>query len=225
MSALTLDRTVTSVAAELPGAAALFRRSGINFCCGGNVSLRDAAAQAGLSPNGLLAVLQELELAAGRDAPEQTDSLIDHLLTRYHQTHRRELEFLIPLAQKVERVHGDHPAAPIGLAAALEAMRDELESHMMKEELVLFPMMRASGNQAIEHPITQMRHEHDDAAHMLNTIEQVTHGLALPEGACGSWTALYTGVKKFNDDLVAHMHLENAVLFPRFEQAAAAAGA
>ena len=225
MSALSLDSTVTSVAAELPGAAALFRRSGINFCCGGNVSLREAAEEAGLSPHGLLAVLQELELAAGRDAPEQTDSLIDHLHSRYHETHRRELEFLIPLAQKVERVHGDHPAAPVGLAAALEAMRDELESHMMKEELVLFPMMRAGGNPTIEHPITQMRHEHDDAAQLLSTIEHVTHGLALPEGACGSWTALYTGVKKFNDDLVAHMHLENAVLFPRFEQAAAAPAA
>lgn len=225
MSALSLDRTVTSVAAELPGAAALFRRSGINFCCGGDVSLQAAAEKAGLSPNGLLAVLQELERAAGRDAPEDTVSLIDHLLARYHETHRRELEFLIPLAQKVERVHGDHPSAPIGLADALEAMRDELESHMMKEELVLFPMMRAGASETIEHPIIQMRHEHDDAAQLLATIEHVTHGLALPPGACGSWTALYTGVKKFNDDLVTHMHLENAILFPRFEQALAVAGA
>jgi regulator of cell morphogenesis and NO signaling len=225
MSALSLDRTVTSVAAELPGAANLFRRSGINFCCGGDVSLRDAAEQAGLSPDGLLAVLQELERAASRDAPDDTDSLIDHLLARYHETHRRELEFLIPLAQKVERVHGDHPAAPIGLAEVLEAMREELESHMAKEELVLFPMMRSGQRGTISHPINQMRHEHDEAAQLLNTIEQVTHGLTLPDGACGSWTALYTGVRKFNDDLVAHMHLENAVLFPRFEQATATADA
>ncbi len=49
------------------------------------------------------------------------------------------------------------------------------------------------------------------------TVEHVTHGLSLPPGACGSWTALYTGLRKFTDDLVAHMHLENAVLFPRFE--------
>lgn len=225
MSALSLDRTVTSVAAELPGAANLFRRSGINFCCGGDVSLRAAAEKAGLSPHGLLAVLQELERAAARDAPEETEPLIDHLLARYHETHRRELEFLIPLAQKVERVHGDHPAAPIGLAEALEAMREELESHMAKEELVLFPMMRSGQRGTISHPINQMRHEHDEAAELLNRIEQVTHGLTLPAGACGSWTALYTGVRKFNDDLVAHMHLENAVLFPRFEQAAATAGA
>jgi regulator of cell morphogenesis and NO signaling len=224
MPTLSLDRTVTSIAADLPGAADLFRRSRINFCCGGDISLRQAAEQAGLSPEALLAALVALERAAGRDAPDETEALIDHLLIRYHDTHRAELEFLIPLAQKVERVHGDHPAAPLGLAQALVAMRDELESHMRKEEQVLFPMIRRGGSPMISQPIAAMRHEHDDHASLLAAIEQITHGLALPPGACGSWTALYTGVRKFTDDLVAHMHLENAVLFPRFEARQAPAG-
>ena len=70
----------------------------------------------------------------------------------------------------------------------------------------------------IDHPLSQMRHEHDRTANLLAAIEHATHGLALPPGACGSWTALYTGVRKFCDDLVMHMHLEDGVLFPRFEQ-------
>jgi regulator of cell morphogenesis and NO signaling len=217
MPTLSLDRTVISIAAELPGAADLFRRSGINFCCGGQVTVREAADEAGLAPHTLLADLLALERDAARDAPEETSALIDHLLVRYHHTHRRELEFLIPLAQKVERVHGDHPFAPAGLADELIAMRNELDSHMTKEEQVLFPMMQRGGSPVISHPITQMRQDHDDATEHLTRIEQVTHGMALPPEACGSWTALYTGVKKFNDDLVTHMHLENAILFPRFE--------
>ena len=217
MPSLSLDRKVTSIASELPGAADLFRRSGINFCCGGQVSLREAAQEAGLSPEGLLAELVALDHEAGRDAPTETLALIDHLLTRYHETHRRELEFLIPLAQKVERVHGDHPVAPIGLAVELAAIRDELDSHMKKEEQVLFPMMRRGGSPAISHPMAHMRHEHDETAERLARIEEITHGLALPAGACASWTALYTGVKKFTGDLVTHMHLEDAVLFPRFD--------
>lgn len=217
MTALSLDQTVATIAAELPGAAELFRRAKINFCCGGDVTLIVAAEKAGLEPAALLAELEALQRAAGRDAPEETGPLIDHLLARYHQTHRSELEFLIPLAQKVERVHGDHPAAPNGLTQALIAIRDDLESHMMKEEQVLFPMMRRGGSPAIARPMEQMRHEHDNASQLLKTIEDVTHGLALPTGACGSWTALYIGVKKFTDDLVTHMHLENAVLFPRFQ--------
>ncbi|OHV78573.1 iron-sulfur cluster repair di-iron protein [Ensifer sp. LCM 4579] len=217
MMGIGLDDTVAVIAAEVPGAAELFRGHDISFCCGGNVRLSEAAVKAGLAPSALLAELEALANSARRDAPEETLDLIEHILDRYHQTHRAELAWLIPLAQKVERVHGDHPAAPIGLSQALERLRDELESHMMKEEQVLFPMMRRGGSPVIGHPIAQMRREHEEEAEHLRTIEHVTHGLSLPPGACGSWTALYTGLRKFTDDLVMHMHLENSVLFARFE--------
>lgn len=221
MTTLSPELTVTAVAADLPGAAELFRTKGINFCCGGNIALSEAALKAGLATEGLLADLQALAAAAGRDAPEATPALIDHILSRYHETHRTELEWLIPLAQKVERVHGDHEDAPLGLTEALIALHDDLDAHMAKEEQVLFPMMLQGGNPMIMHPIAQMRHEHDHAARLLADVEHATHGLALPEGACGSWTALYTGLRKFSEDLVAHMHLENNVLFARFEPAPA----
>ena len=223
MTEISLDNTVSAIAAELPGAAELFRGHDISFCCGGDVRLSEAAVKAGLAPSALLAELQSLVVAARRDAPEQTSDLIGHILDRYHQTHRAELAWLIPLAQKVERVHGDHPSAPIGLSEVLERLRDDLESHMMKEEQVLFPMMQRGGSAAIAHPIMRMRDEHEEEAEHLRTIEHVTHGLSLPPGACGSWTALYTGLRKFTDDLIAHMHLENAVLFPRFEEQSQAA--
>ncbi|MEZ5888630.1 MAG: iron-sulfur cluster repair di-iron protein [Paracoccaceae bacterium] len=219
MTKPTPDMTVSAAAADLPGAAELFRSKGINFCCGGNVALSDAALKAGMRPEQLIAELQSLADAAGREAPEDTLALIDHILGRYHETHRAELQWLIPLAQKVERVHGDHEAAPLGLTEALIALQEDLETHMAKEEAVLFPLMRQGGNPMIVHPIAQMRLEHDDTARLLTGLEHVTHGLALPEGACGSWTALYTGLRKFTEDLVAHMHLENTVLFARFEPA------
>ena len=218
MQPLSLDTTVTTIAAELPGAADLFRRSAINFCCNGNIALRSAAERAGLSPADLLAELEALQHAAGREAPQETEALIDHLLSRYHETHRRELTFLIPLAKKVERVHGDHPVAPSGLAQALIALEDDLENHMRSEEQILFPLMRQGANTRATQPIARMRDEHEDTFRLLQDIEHAAHGMALPEGACGSWTALYTGLRKFTDDLVSHMHLENEVLFPRFEK-------
>ncbi len=221
MTRLSPDMTVSTIAAELPGAAELFRRAGISFCCGGNIALSEAARRAGLEPQDLLAKLQALADAAGRDAPEPTPALIDHILSRYHATHRAELQWLIPLAQKVERVHGDHEDAPIGLAEVLIALQDDLDAHMTKEEQVLFPMMLQGAGPMIAHPIAQMRHEHDDTARLLAGVEHAAHGLNLPEGACGSWTALYTGLRKFTSDLVAHMHLENAVLFARFDTATA----
>lgn len=219
MTPLTLSASVGDIASDLPGAAEVFRRNGISFCCGGALTLADAAAKQGLAPETLLDALQALIDAAGRDAPQETLPLIDHILTRYHETHRDELEWLIPLAQKVETVHGDHDEAPLGLTAALIALHDELDSHMLKEEQVLFPMMQQGGHPMIAHPIGVMRHEHDSAAELLRAVERITRGLSLPEGACRSWTALYTGLTKFSEDLVRHMHLENNILFPRFEAA------
>lgn len=217
MMPISLDLTVRAIAADLPGAAELFRRAGINFCCDGHVRLREAALAAGLVPDSLLGDLLELASAAGRDAPEDTAALIDHILIRYHDTHRAELEWLIPLAQKVERVHGGHDMAPAGLSDTLIALRGELTGHMAREEQVLFPMMRRGGTATVAQPIEQMRQEHDDTARFLKALEHATHSLLLPAGACGSWTALYTGLRKFVDDLVSHMHLENNVLFPRFD--------
>jgi regulator of cell morphogenesis and NO signaling len=209
-------RSVADIAATLPGATAVFRRHKLDFCCGGKAPLGEAVAARG----GDLAVV-EAELAglvqSAAQAPAATDALIDLILERYHATHRRELPELIRLARRVEAVHGDRPGAPLGLAALLEELAAELEGHMQKEEGVLFPMMRRGGHPMIAHPIGAMRHEHDDAGDLLRRVEELTGGGVPPEGACNTWRALYAGTRKFADDLMEHIHLENNVLFPRFD--------
>ena len=216
MTDIDFSQPVGKVATTVPGAADLFRRHGISFCCGGSERIDKAAEKAGLSPDVLLMELQTLLLASHREAPERTAELIDHLRSRYHETHRSELAWLIPLAQKVERVHSAHPQAPVGLANLLECIQADLEGHMSREEAILFPLMEQNDEVVLAHPIAQMRHEHDVEARHLAALEHVTGGFTLPDGACNSWRALYTSAKKFSEDLVEHMHLENNVLFPRF---------
>ncbi|WP_335339583.1 hemerythrin domain-containing protein [Falsihalocynthiibacter arcticus] len=92
---------------------------------------------------------------------------------------------------------------------------------MQKEEQVLFPLMREGNAAALAAPLAVMRRDHEKSTDLLRGIEHASHGLNLPEGACGSWTALYTGVRKLGDDLVAHIHLEETELFPRFDGHAA----
>ncbi|RDW12505.1 DUF542 domain-containing protein [Paracoccus thiocyanatus] len=218
MTDITLapDSTVGDIAARLPGAAEVFRRAGISFCCGAGDSLAEAAGKAGRSLPALTAELQALLDRAGRDAPADTPALIDHILDRYHAVHRQELAALIGLAERVERVHAGHDAAPLGLAQGLAALRDDLESHMGKEEALLFPaILQGAGASMLAGPIRVMQAEHQDTGALLRQVEHLAHGLALPQDACGSWTALYTGLRKLCDDVVAHIHLEEEVLFPR----------
>lgn len=57
---------------------------------------------------------------------------------------------------------------------------------------------------------------------LLRRLETLANGFALPEEACRSWQALYGGTAKLVDDVMEHIHLENNVLFRRFEHSAAA---
>jgi regulator of cell morphogenesis and NO signaling len=151
--------------------------------------------------------------------PQDTRALIDHILRQYHAMHRADLESLVPLAERVEQVHADDPDAPKGLARALTTLAREMEEHMTKEEMILFPAMRSGGGAGIEHPIAVMRADHDDHAETIARIRKLTGDLTPPEHACGSWRSLYGGTATLLDELAAHIALENDVLFPRFEPA------
>lgn len=108
---------------------------------------------------------------------------------------------------------------PRGITALLERMSGELEVHMKKEELILFPMMLRGGHPMIAQPIAVMLTEHDDHGVHLRGLEALTNDFVAPSDACPTWRALYIGVKKLADDLMEHIHTENNVLFPRFQGA------
>ena len=153
--------------------------------------------------------------------PKDPAAMTSFIETRYHAVHRRQLPELAELSAKVERVHADAPGVPSGLADLLTHLIGELEVHMKKEELILFPAIRRGGMPGIETPIAAMRADHDDHEAEVAQIRALTDDLTLPAGACRSWTALYQGLGTFLDDLDAHIRLENDVLFPQFEPAGA----
>lgn len=209
------DRQVAEIAATLPGATQVFRQHKIDFCCGGKVPLAAAAAANNVPLADLEAELAQL-VAGTPEYPQETGALIEHILVRYHETHRRELPELIRLAARVEARHAQNPLVPEGLHAALVELSEALEEHMQKEEFRLFPMMQAGGHPMIHAPIEVMRHEHDEHGERLANLERLAQDCVPPEEACGSWRALYVGVRKLVDDVREHVHLENNVLFPRF---------
>lgn len=144
-----------------------------------------------------------------------SDALIDHILTRYHAIHRQQLPELVRMARRVEHVHGAKESCPRGLADLLVAIHQELESHMQKEEQILFPMLRRGLGAQAQGPIAVMRHEHDDHGASLEQIMTLTDGITPPAGACNTWRALYAGLREFREDLTQHIHLENNLLFER----------
>jgi len=148
--------------------------------------------------------------------PLDTPALIDFIVSRFHDTHKRELPELIRMAARVEATHREHPAVPAGLAEILRRVLVELTVHMQKEELILFPAMRNGGGARLAGPIEAMTAEHDEHSAQMRALRTLAGDFAPPEGACATWRALYAGLAKFVDDLTDHIHVENDVLFPRF---------
>lgn len=141
--------------------------------------------------------------------------VIDFILPNFHEKHRTQLPELIELAEKVENRHADHPACPKGLAELIRKVYDDLTMHMMKEEQVLFPLIKAGRGTMTAAPISVMEAEHDEANRDLAEIICLTNQFTPPEGACTSWQNLYNGLREFAQDLTDHVALENDNLFPR----------
>lgn len=93
-------------------------------------------------------------------APSDPTALIRHIETRYHARHREQLPQLAAMAERVEDVHFGDEVVPEGLSALLRQMIGEMEVHMKKEELILFPAIRKGGMPGIEIPIAVMRADH-----------------------------------------------------------------
>lgn len=216
MSSTLLDQSLGNIACDIPGATRVFHQHRLDFCCGGQKSLREAATRKGLNADAVASELLKLQACPGlgRDW-RQTSAceLIDHILSRFHDRHRLQLPELLRLARRVEHVHGDRPECPNGLADHLDAMQQELESHMLKEEQILFPLLRQNLRSGVDGPISVMRFEHDQHGEALEAINALTNDITPPVNACNTWRALYRGLSELREDLMQHIHLENNVLF------------
>lgn len=212
------DQTVGQLASNLPGASRVFHRHGLDFCCGGQVSLAEACASAGLDADSVIAEIQDEASESGsferwdaRPLPE----VIDHILEHFHEPHRQELPRLLAMARKVENVHAEKSSCPRGLAEHLERISEEMELHMQKEEQVLFPLLRSGRGRMAATPIQAMEQEHRDHGKNLERLRELTSEYTPPPDACGTWNALYLGLAELERELMEHIHTENNILFPR----------
>ncbi len=201
-----------------PGASRVFQRHHLDYCCGGKTSLADACRAKGLDPVAVVAeIAAEVPTAEDRDwnsAP--LPALIDHIEARYHTWLHQNLESLRDLARKVGRVHGaEHPEI-VELAAIVERLVAETVDHLGKEEKILFPWARL-GNRgsAAQAPIDCLHGEHEAHGANLARLRDITGGYVTPPEACTSWKALYLRLAELEAELMAHIHLENNLLFPR----------
>jgi len=137
-------KTVREIALEMPVTTRVFEEFKIDYCCHGNTPFDEACSNVGASPE---LVRQKIEGVLDESGPGESESaaklgledLIDHILDKHHVYTRDEIGHLTPLMAKVATRHGDHNPYLFELKELFQALCDDLEPHMVKEEMVLFP--------------------------------------------------------------------------------------
>lgn len=230
--AMNSATTVRELVIQMPQATRVFEKFKIDYCCGGNTSLVEACAKAGVD---LRELEQELEHAGPAREIQATDFnemtlpvLIDHIVTKHHLFTREEMVRLDALMTKVVSVHGDKHPELQEVSTLLKKLDEDLNPHMLKEERVLFPYIVQLDRSAtlkvnppfapfgtVKNPVRMMMMEHDAAGEILRELRSVTSDYAIPADACMSYKTLYEALEALERDLHQHIHLENNILFPK----------
>ncbi len=216
----TVETTVGKIATEYPLATRVFARHKIDYCCGGGVRLDEVCEKKGLNTE---TIIEDINKEIGiSDTPEiQWDkaplaNLIDHILVTYHRPLDEELPRLEAMVRKVANVHGaKDPEMFSGILSVFLGLNNELVEHMMKEEQILFPMIKSGQGAMAQGPVSVMMHEHDSAGAALTRLRELTNNFRVPQNACNTWRALWHGLAALETALHEHIHLENNILFPR----------
>lgn len=212
------NTTLAQIAIDNPAAPGVFLRHGLDFCCHGQRPLAEACTEKGIDPRTVIAEIERNTPAPpekGSWAVRPLPEIVEFILERYHAAHRRDVPDLILLAAKVEQVHAEKASCPRGLTRHLQDIQEAMESHMAKEERILFPLISAGRGAMAVMPIKVMMAEHEDHGQSLRRTRELTADLVPPPEACTTWRALYAGLAKLEAELMEHIHLENNILFPR----------
>jgi regulator of cell morphogenesis and NO signaling len=225
---LSAEKTVSDLVFERPSRSRVFEELGIDYCCGGGVSLAEACAGAGLDPGEVIAELERREAGQEEDGAGLTSmglgELVDHIVETHHAYLREELPRLSFLVNKVANAHGGAHPELLELREVFEGLRAELEEHTEKEERMLFPACReleGAGSMpplpfgTVKNPIAAMMAEHVEAGEGLGRIRELTRGYAVPEDACNTYRAMLDGLAELERDTHYHVFKENSILFPR----------
>lgn len=225
------NQTIGEIVSEDYRTAGVFKKFGLDFCCGGGRTVSEACAKKGVDLKQLSQELTELDQSPSPDHNYKDWSpgfLIDYIINNHHQYVRAKLPEISAYAQKVAKVHGKGRPALVKVRDVFLELQPVLLDHLEKEEQILFPYIKQmvaavqEGSipekpefNTVENPVSMMEVEHDEAGAAMAKIQELTDNFTLPQEACATYRVLFQNLEAFQDDLHKHVHLENNILFPK----------
>jgi len=227
---ITKEKTVGETVTENIKTAHIFKKYGIDFCCGGGISIDKACEKKNVDFSKLEEELLSVDKAQKAYDYDKWELgfLIDHIINIHHTYVVESIPLILQYSNRVAEVHGHHYSEVIEINRLFGEVANELTSHMQKEEIILFPYVKKLLNLkvtaqeivpphfgTVNNPIKMMEEEHENAGDVFKEIAILSNNYTPPSEACNTFRALYSKLEEFEQDLHQHIHLENNILFPK----------
>lgn len=231
MNQLTINTHVSDIATLLPQSTDLFRKLRIDFCCGGQMPLKEAAEKQDLVAD---EVLEQIEMLKHKQDQRNSThpssfgdrTLVSYIQEKYHDELRAELPALAPYITRVMKVHGEQHPHLMRIGEIYKILRTELLDHTEDEDENVFPLVLAflkeptpALKERIKPHINELESEHENAGRLLTELREITNDFTPPAGACGTYRTVYARLEQLEKDTFNHVHLENNILFERVKKA------
>ncbi len=223
---ITPQMPIADLVRQVPAAIAVLQKYGMPFCCTGRTPVSEACAHHGVAEERLITDIKNARATHANDlAPDASlRTVIAHIQERYHQPLREELPRISAMLEKLVRRHGERlPNVLPLLQATFERFREDLMTHLEKEDRGLFPAIvnmdaDLPGSGSIVHwlrdPVDMLEFEHRDAEAAMGRMRELTNSYTPPEDACPTFRGVYYALSELERDMESHIRLEHDILFP-----------
>jgi regulator of cell morphogenesis and NO signaling len=190
------NETIGTIVAGDIRKAEIFKKFGIDFCCGGKKTVKEACLEKGIE---VALIEEELSKPAQISAPVfdfnkwDCDFLADYIYNQHHKYFQNEEPVITELMEKVVSRHGKDSNNLNKIQDLYFKLKDELQKHFSEEETVLFPFIklvvqiskqpgtvRKANSRSIKGNLKKMESEHEEAGKMLKELSALTNNFTPP---------------------------------------------
>lgn len=216
------ERSLGTLVRDVPAYAQVFESVGIDYYCGGDVSIGNACEEIDIDIDGLRDRLADARINGNKSDWETQSGLIDDIVTTHHQYLREELPSLEELVQKVAHTHNKNHPELRAVKAEYLALAEAVKQHISEEEEHIFSVIEKydRGDSLTDTERTTLRtgieeseDDHEKTAACLERLAELTDNYVAPDDACSSYQMMLERLDTLERDTHLHIHKEDNILF------------
>jgi len=213
--------------------ADVFKKHGLNYCCGGRTALKEACAAQNID----YTLLQEelttatKTIALPNNLPYhqwKVNFLVDYIVNVHHEYVKQTLPRLEGNLISFVNNHKKQYPELVAVESTFLQLYKIISQHTQVEEEVTFPYIKQIANaysrketygnlfvRTLRKPLSSVDQDHREISALLSQLRSLTHQFTFPENACTNHRVIYQKLQELDNDLTQHKHLENNFLFPK----------